>query len=78
MVRANCDITGTQIKRFNDFIRGELKRRNLKMDALADYLGMTRSNLSYLLNGKVQWLFKNVLNVCQFFDKPIEEIIGRG
>lgn len=76
MVRASCDITGTQIKRFNDFVRGELRRRNLKQDALADYLGVTRSTLSYRLCGKVKWLFEDVLDTCQFFDKPIEEIIG--
>lgn len=75
MVRATCDITGTQIRRFNDFVRGELKRRHLTQESLADFLNVTRSTLSYRLNGTCNWYFEDVLNTCQFFGVSLSDIL---
>ena len=69
MVRATCDTIGTQIRRFNDFVRGELKRRHIGQQTLADYLGVSRSTLSYRLSGQIEWSYRDYLKVCEYFGK---------
>lgn len=74
MARATCDTIGTKIRKFNDYIRGELKRRKISQDALADYLGVSRSTLTYRLNGRIEWSLRDTLKVMEFLDFNLNEI----
>lgn len=67
MARQTCDTIGTEIRRFNDYVRGELKRRHLNQEALADYLGISRSTLSYRLSGQIEWSYRDYLKVKEYF-----------
>lgn len=62
----NVDI---EIRRFNDYVRGELKRRHIGQQTLADYLGVSRSTLSYRLSGQIEWSYRDYLKVCEYFGK---------
>lgn len=74
MVRATCDTIGTQIRRFNDFVRGELKRRHIGQQTLADYLGVSRSTLSYRLNGQIEWSLRDAFSVMEFLEASFKEL----
>ena len=74
MTRSTCDTVGTKIRQFNDFIRGELKRKRKTQADLAEYLGIERSTLTYRLNGDSAWPFKDALKVLEFFDTTLEKI----
>jgi transcriptional regulator with XRE-family HTH domain len=63
-------------KRFNDFVRGELKRRKQTQADLAEYLNIERTALSHRLCNITPWTFKEVLYVCEFFGKEnVSEIL---
>ena len=65
-----------QYNRFNDYVRGELKRRKLKQEDLAEYLNMERTALSHRLCNVTPWTFKEALYVCDFFGKEsINEVL---
>ena len=74
MPRTNVDRPKTQYRRFNDFVRGELKRRHQSQDKLAEYLNMSRPSLSYRLLGEVEWTFLEVLKTLEYFGIEISEI----
>ena len=73
--RATIDTVGTKYRRFNDHVRGELKRRKIHQEVLADYLGVTRATLTYSLNGQIEWYLKDALKTAEFFEVGIEEIM---
>lgn len=75
MVRATCDRVGTQCRKFNDFVRGELRRRNLGQDALAEYLNITQACISRKLIGAQEWSLIQALNTADFFDVDVSEMI---
>ena len=77
MPRTKVDITGFQYRKFNDFVRGELKRRRLSQGKLAEYLNMERASLTYRLSGDTEWKFKEVLETLEFFDVGLDEIIDK-
>ena len=64
-----------QYNRFNDYVRGELKRRKLNQEDLAEYLNMDRTALSHRLCDKTPWMFKEVLYVFEFFGEEIKNEI---
>ena len=74
MPRTLVNKTQYKYSRFNDFVRGELKRRHQNLNALADYLNMSRSSLSLRLLGQVEWTFKEVLNTLEYLEVDIKEI----
>ncbi len=75
MPRTNVDKPKTQYRQFNDFVRGELRRRHQSQDKLAQYLNMSRPSLTYRLLGEVEWTFLEVLNTLEFFGIEINEIL---
>lgn len=75
MVRATCDITGTKCRKFNDFVRGELRRRKIKQEDLADYLGVGRCTITSRLNGTIEWYLRDAINVAEFFGVTLDEIM---
>ena len=75
MPKTNVNRIAIQYRRFNDWVRGELKYRHMNQAELAEYLNLSRSSLTLRLLGKVEWTFKEVLNTCEFFDRTLEEIL---
>lgn len=57
-----------KLNRFNDYIRGELKRRNLSQDEIAYRLGIPQSGLSKRLSGKVVWSLTEVILLCEILE----------
>lgn len=74
MPRTNVNKTETKYRRFNDFVRGEMKRRRQNLGMLADYLNMSRSSLSLRLLGQVEWTFKEFLETLEYLEVDISEI----
>lgn len=68
-VYKKIDFVDSEIRRFNDYVWGELKRRRLTQKNLADYLEISRSTLSYRLNGQIEWSYRDYLKVCEYFGK---------
>ena len=68
MPRTMVDKTSYMISRFNDYVRGELKRRRKPQQALADYLGISRPSLSLRLLGEVKWTMEEVLETFEFLE----------
>lgn len=75
MPRTNVNKCQTQYRRFNDWVRSELKLRHDNQGNLARYLNLSRSSLTLRLLGKVEWTFKEVLNTAEYFGVDIAEII---
>ena len=75
MPRTNVDRVATSYRRFNDFIRGELRRRKLKQSDLANYLDVNRSTLSKKMNGDLGWSLRDALKAMEFLDADIKEIL---
>lgn len=75
MPRTNVNQCQTKYRRFNDWVRGELKTRHDNQGNLAQYLNLSRSSLTLRLLGKVEWTFKEVLNTAEYFGVDIAEII---
>lgn len=48
-------------------IRAELARHGLTVTMLADYMGMTRQNLYYKLDGKIGFSFRDMKTIQKFF-----------
>ena len=74
-MRTSCDAIGTMLRHFNDFVRGELRRRNETQEGLAAYLDVNRSTLSYRLNGKIEWSLRDALKACEYFGVTLAEIL---
>jgi transcriptional regulator with XRE-family HTH domain len=73
--RMTCDKVGSQYRRFNDSIRGELKRQKITQDELAERLGVTHGTLSQRLNGNIEWLFKDVLKTMDYLQIKFEDVL---
>ena len=75
MPRTKVDIPKTLYRKFNDWVRGELKRRHQTQNSLAEYLNISRSSLTLRLLGQVEWSFLEVLNTMEYFGVDIAEIL---
>ena len=75
MPKTNVNMTQSKLRRFSDYVRGELRRRHEPQDRLADYLNMSRSSLTLRLNGKIEWTLKDFFNTLEYFKADINEII---
>ena len=73
MGRRTVEDTATKIRRFNDRIRGELKRQKKNQTELAYYIGTDQSGLSLRMNEKRTWTLKEYFNVLEFFGKKAED-----
>ena len=73
MGRRTVEDTATKVRRFNDWIRGELKRQNKNQTELAYYIGTDQSGLSLRMNEKRTWTLKEYFNVLEFFGKKAED-----
>ena len=73
MGRRTVEDTATKVRRFNDGIRGELKRQKKNQTELAYYIGTDQSGLSLRMNEKRTWTLKEYFNVLEFFGKKAED-----
>lgn len=74
MARVMYDMPTRQYRRFNDFVRGELRRKKIKQENLAEYLKITRTALTLKLNGTNSWSLEQALNAIEFLDGDVAEI----
>lgn len=75
MPRTNVDKVATSYRRFNDFIRGELRRKNLRQEDLAEYLDVDKSTVSRKFTGVLGWSLRDALKATEFLDADIKEIL---
>lgn len=75
MARATVDKTGTSLRRWNDWTRGELKRQKKKQEDLAEYIGIDVTGLSKRLTGKTAWSFREVLNALEYLGGNLNDIL---
>lgn len=74
MPKTNTDQVTVRYRRFNNFVRGELRARHLKHEDLANYLGIERSTLTARLLGRIEWSLRDALRVLEFFGCGFDEI----
>lgn len=74
MPRTNVNRVKTKYRRFNDWLRGEMKSRKVRQTELAEYLHIEQTTLSKRINGEIQWLFEDVLEVMDYFDASFDEV----
>jgi transcriptional regulator with XRE-family HTH domain len=75
MPRTNVDKVATQYRRFNDSIRGEMKRRKVTQAMLAKYLGINQPALSLRMNGENEWSLRDAFKAAEFLEVDIKEIL---
>ena len=73
MARRTVDTTGTKVRRFNDWLRGEMRRQKKNQEELAYYIGIDRSGLSLRMNGKRAWKLKEYFDTLEFLGKKAED-----
>ena len=74
MPRTNVNRVATKYRRFNDWLRGELRERRMTQKMLAEYLGIEQSTLSMRMTGEIEWLFRDVLEVLDYFGVGFEVV----
>lgn len=74
MPKTNVDRVATKYRRFNDWLRGELKEQRKTQTELADYLNIEQPTLSQRMNGVIEWPFRDVLKVLEYFNASFEEV----
>ena len=75
MPRTNVNRVKTKYRRFNDWLRGEMKSRKVRQAELAEYLNISQATLSKRMNGEIGWLFEDVLEVLEYFNASFEEVL---
>ena len=75
MSRCNLDTIGIQLRKFNDFVRGELGRQNYTQQNLGDYLGLHASSICYKLSGQVEWSLREFLKTLEFLGADVRDFL---
>lgn len=75
MARTNLDKVGTQYRRFTGWLLGEMARKKVDQTTLATYLGVTRATFGHLIHGQSEWRFKQVLELVDYFEADLTEIL---
>jgi len=65
-----------KVNKFNDYVRGELKRNHISQSDAAYRLGIPQSGLSNRLSGKVEWTMREVFMLADIININLEEIGG--
>ena len=64
-----------KLNNFNDFVRGELKRKGISQSDCAYRLGIPQSALSYRLSGQTEWTLREVFLMCEILEMDIGDIL---
>lgn len=75
MPKTNVDRVATSCRRVNDFIRGELRRKKLTQEDLAEYLDVDKSTVSRKFREEIGWSLKDALKAAEFLDTDLKEIL---
>ena len=75
MPRTTIDQVGNKYRRFNDWLRGEMRVKRVTQDKLAEYLGCDRRTISRRLTGHIEWSFRDVLEVAEYFEADMSKIL---
>lgn len=75
-MRVSCDKTARKMRRFNDFVRGELRRKKLKHKDLAEYLNINTSAVTQKLSGDHSWTGEQMLDTIEFLEADAAEIFS--
>ena len=54
--------------KFNDFLRGELKRRKVSQKQVATWLNLPRSSISKRLSGEVEWTMREIISLYELME----------
>jgi transcriptional regulator with XRE-family HTH domain len=74
MPRTNVNRVKNQYRRFNDWLRWEMKHKKVRQAELAEYLNISQATLSKRMNGEIQWLLEDALEVLEYFNASFEEV----
>ncbi len=69
------DTIDRKLNNFNDFVRGELKRKKISQSDCAYRLGIPQSALSYRLSGQTEWTLREVFLMCEILEMDIGDIL---
>lgn len=75
MPKTNVNIAERNNRRFNDWLRGEMVLKKLHHEDISSYLKIHRSTFTQKLNGHAEWTFKEVLEILDYFNATLEEIL---
>lgn len=75
MARTNVNGIAKKLRYFNDYVRGELRRKHHSQEDLAIYLNVSQGIISMRLRGLSPWPLEDALETCEFLDVKLEEII---
>lgn len=62
---------------FSDLVRGELARKKLKRQGLADYLGMTQQAVGQKLLNRTEWTLSEMAEACEYLEINFTVGVGR-
>lgn len=60
--------------KFNDTVRGTMKREKVSQTELAEYLGLTYSSISLRLNGYQDWKLLEVFKTMEYLELKGEDV----
>lgn len=66
-----------EINRFNDYVRGELRRRNLRHADLAKELDLPQVSITMRLCGKTDWSLADIVSTLAFLGTTYEFGTGK-
>ena len=75
MPRTTLDKPTTSYRRFNDWVRGELRRQKKSQTDLARYIGIDQCGISKRLSGSTSWGFMEALNAVEYLGGELTEIL---
>ena len=55
-------------EQFNDFIRGELKRRKLSQASVAHWLNLPQTSISQRLSGTTDWTLREIMSLFELME----------
>ena len=68
MPRSRLDKASNTAIAFSDRVRGELARKRLKRQGLADYMGMTPQAIGQKLLNRTEWSLSEMVDACEYLE----------
>ena len=53
---------------FNDYLRGELRRRKLSQSQVAIWLNLPQTSVSQRLSGKTEWTLREIMSLYELME----------
>lgn len=75
MPRVNVDRVATELRRRNDWIRGERKAQKVSQGQMAEYLGISQSQYSKRENGVVEWTLREWIKAMERLNKELKDCL---